>query len=715
MTTGGVTVKVLTGRVAVSLQRYRDSLTDDQDEEHLYDATRHCSHDLHVQIGEWAQTRRRHGTDGAVRRPRARYEVCDDDGHHPSGAMGDTVRVWDGKRWRKRPARPGETPTHLRIEPDDTMAIRDSEATHTIYAAGADLVNPENPEESMRFFDAVVAHRQQMYPGLQESIWAERNGKSGLVHVHVASNATIFQDFTLEGHRYRAGQKMAGDMTNVDATRARFEQYLDTHPEHGLIQSLARVGTPEYDAAQVRSSQKDYWEARRGNESSHDYIRRAALESMRTSAGDRDRYVTEMANRGIVVEEAGLRRGRATKKHDYTYRLTDGKARARGATIGPEFSYDGVGAMLELAATGQEIEARRPQHAGPAKPLPYTTEPLTPDDRQGLLSLRHDVEEMARRSPAARTRQAKRQAEKELGARRAREATGADKGPGEVPAMAEARAIDAEMARLTHAYPEQMGLMRKAFIDDWRARHPAAHAETVKVNGELGLRRAVRSGELETELRRLRQPSAPTAAEKPVYTSRLRGARVTTEKMRLRRDALADLDEHWHTRVPTDESSVAERRAWAAELRAAGGIGPKMMGRWATGFSPDVADRLRAYVSLREVRRAYRDALATRKAEVVQRRTDAKRYRTWDEGYWQARDRVKEAGEWVEYHQNRVRALDSQIRDGVYATDTPELSIESPQVLKERHRTTARRTRDRTVETQETRNHDDQSYDLGLG
>lgn len=390
-TAGGVTVKVLTGRTAASLQRYRDSTVEGQ-EPYLFSATRQCSHDVETQIAEWKAVREMHGTQGARRTQKATYETVDPEtGLHASGRPGTHVKEYRSGRWRKRPVHVGEMPTHFRIEAGDLVA-KASEAVHTIYAAAADLVNPDDPDDVESFFEAVKTEREAHYPGIQESMWLERNGKSGLVHVHVASNATICEDFRLHGVDYSAGRKMAGALTRVHDVRAAFEQFLDAHPEHGFTQSLARVGSQQYVDAQLRSGQKDYHDSSRGKESRQDRIRRQIVEALQAvRIGDRQSFVAEMKVRGIDVTETGLRRGKPGKNHDYAYRVDGATQAVRGRTLGVEYSYGAIGAQLASKALGQEIGPMGVrQHAGEAKPL------LSAEVRSGLTQLRAYVDRLAR-------------------------------------------------------------------------------------------------------------------------------------------------------------------------------------------------------------------------------------------------------------------------------------------------------------------------------
>lgn len=397
-TTGGVVMKVLGGRTASGLQSYRDS-KEESEEGYLFAQTRHCSPDLETQIAEWKAVRVAHGTDGAKRAPKATYESVDPEtGLHPSGQPGTHIMYFDGRRSRKRLVRPGETPTHLRIEPDELTAdVKEAEAVHTIVALGPDLVNPDNPEDLERAWTAVTAWRDERFSGLQESMWKERNGKSGHAHVHIASNATIYQDFTRDGIDYKAGNKMAGALTRVHDVRADFEQWLDAHPEYELQQSLARVGTPEYEAAQRRDGQLSYWENKRGKESGQDRIRREAYEALQSDGvTDRDSFIDEMQIRGIRVSETGLRRGKRGSKYDLLYTIEGSTQGVRGATLGPEYAHDVVDAQLARAAAGQDIELPSGgQRVGEPKPLPLAGATLSAAEQAEFDELQRSIERMA--------------------------------------------------------------------------------------------------------------------------------------------------------------------------------------------------------------------------------------------------------------------------------------------------------------------------------
>ncbi|MFC0674555.1 ATP-dependent DNA helicase [Brachybacterium hainanense] len=397
VTEGGITRKVLTGRSARGLIGYEAELGEGK-EPPLFSTSRNCARDIPTQIVEWQATRQRHGTDGATRAESGKFETVDPDtGLHASGRMGTHVKYFDGKRWRKRPAHDGETPTHLYIPPRHLM-VKESEAVHTIYAAGADLVNPDSIEDCARFFLAVKAEREELYPGLQEKLWLERNGDSGLVHVHVASNATIYEDFALDGVDYEAGQKMAGALTRVDDVRARSDDFLDVHPEFGLSQALSRVGTQEYEDAQVRDGQKSYWDRRRGKETDQAQARRTVTEAlMAPEVVDRPTFAAKMSELGVAVTEKRLRRGKPGKKHDYVYTVEGAERGVSGKVLGVEYSYDAIGAQLDLKAVSQEIEpVAAHQSTGERRPLPFEEKPWSEESRRAHEQLMADVAELAR-------------------------------------------------------------------------------------------------------------------------------------------------------------------------------------------------------------------------------------------------------------------------------------------------------------------------------
>lgn len=605
---GGVTQKVLTGRTAANLQNYRDE-TKEGEESYLFAATQHCSHDAHAQIEEWKAVREEHGTQSATRRVKAKYEEVDaETGLHGTGAPGTHVKEFTGGRWRKRPVRAGETPTHLRIEPKD-LVVKESEAVHTIYAAGADMVNPDNPEDLERFWAAVNAERNENYSGLQESRWLERNGESGLVHVHVASNATIYEDFESDGVQYRSGQKMSGALTRVHNVRARFNDFLREHPEHEMEQALADVGSKKYSKAQVRSGQKDYWDQKRAaeaevpvKESNHAKIRRLVDESLvADEVTDRDEFISAMKDRGVNVTETGLRRGKATAKHDYGYKIAGMKSPVTGKTLGADYRHAVIGSQLERKAAGEELVHEVGQSAGPDRLLPLEQQPWTAADHVEFEQLRADVEELAQPQREAQERQAElKKSQAEADQRRAdqqakleREAEDRQRAFAERLAERNAEStetgteIDAEVAELQERF-EKRG---------------QSHQQTA-VEPEV-------EPEVATEDPEVIEPTATAEAPEPAFRSGLRDVGSKDKDRQEKINAVAQLEEDYHGREPDAEF---ERRA--AETRI---LGPKFLAKGGDRMSPEFREHIEARVAQAAERTAAydeRQALRDRRDEL---------------------------------------------------------------------------------------------------
>jgi len=602
-TTGGVTIKTLSGRSAAGLCEYRGTyFLDDvpaggkKAEGYLFAATRHCSHDTATQIAEWKRTRVEHGTDCAVRRVKGKYETVDPTtGLHASGQRGTHVYRYSGGRMRKLPLRDGETPTHFYVAPNALVPYeRESEAQHTIYAAAADLIDRDDIEACEKFFAAVKAERDEHYSGLQESLWLERNGKSGLVHVHVATNATIYEDFTLDGVDYRAGQKLGGQLTDIDRIRARFETYLDAHQEYGFTQALARVGTPEYKAAQRRDGQLSYWEGRRGQESAQDFMRRASADVMtETGSTDRAGFIEQMRERGVIVEETGLRRGKAGANHDYAYRLVDGKRAIRGATLGEMYRYSRVGEQLDLKAAGRELLPYPPrQSAGPA-----VSNSPAPDE---AAELSFAVGDLAREE---RERQAAEQSQ-------VQEQTPSMAQPGATATAQQRTSAADKLAMLREQYPDEIAEVEAEIRSGFEDANPATSDQLREMQDQmvehaLETRTYRRDFEFDLESRRVgreQREAAERAREAepaPPFRSRLRGARAKGKdsvKTQERIDGLAPIEEEYR-----DNATDADLEARLKQL----GVGQQILRDYSEHVSPAFLQVLRT----REAARSEGDCL----------------------------------------------------------------------------------------------------------
>lgn len=594
VTTGGITVKVLTGRTAAPLQRYRDMLGEGQ-EPPLFMMTRHCSHDAEIQIGEWKATRELHGTQGARCKPRASFERVDPDtGLHASGRAGTHVEYHDGSRLRKRLVREGEMPTHFRVPASELMPVKESEAVHTIYAAGPDLIDPNDHEALERFFLAVCAQRDEELPGIQESRWLERNGRSGLVHVHVASNATIYAAFELDGKQWSAGRKMAQGLTRKDHVRARFEQFLDAHPEYGFRQGLARVGSSEYRGAQLASGQKDYRDGGRGEVSNHERIRLATFDALEAvGVADQDSWLKEMTDRGIEVKEVGLRRGKPTQSHDYSYRVAGNTPWTRGCTLGPQYTHQAVSQQVSRRAAGQAIEPRTDrQKAGPAVAAPLTQRPLSVEEQRELEELRQQV--LATGAPARRMRAQQAQTVAEVARL---DALDADRR--RVADQAAAEQADRE----AHERQERLEASRRR-RDTQLAAALAEHDEATSRLTQLLDPRHVDAGSLvggaagdvdgskseagAEAAGNVDDNATPTPAG---HQSQLRAVHGRDDRDQRRLDVLIELDESWAQRLVAGERVDATFEQLATEA----GVGRKLLdGRIGQVLHPAVRGRLEA-------------------------------------------------------------------------------------------------------------------------
>ena len=612
--TGGVASQVFTGRTAVNLQKYRDK-TEEGQEPYLFAATQHCSLDTSTQIAEWKALREEHanqagvGPRSGVRPAKATYDKVDPEtGLHETGVPGTHVMVRSGGRTHKRRARADEMPTHLRIEPKLSV-VKESEAVHTIHAAGADMVNPDNPEDLERFWLAVNAERNENYSGLQESRWLERNGESGLVHVHIASNATIYEDFESDGVQYQAGQKMAGSLTRVHNVRARFNDFLREHPEHEMEQALADVGSKKYNRAQVRSGQKDYWDQKRAaaaevpvQESNHQKIRRLVDESLvADEVTDRDEFVSAMKDRGVSVTETGLRRGKATAKHDYGYKVAGMKSPVTGKTLGPDYRHAVIGTQLERKAAGEELVHEVGQSAGPDRLLPLEQQPWTAADHAEFAELRADVEELAQPQREAQERRAEMEkSQAEADQRRADQQAKLEREDEErqrafAERLAERNAestetgteIDAEVAELQERF-EKRG---------------QSHQQTA-VEPEV-------EPEVATEDPEVIEPTATAEAPEPAFRSGLRDVGSKDKDRQEKINAVAQLEEDYHGREPDAEF---ERRA--AETRI---LGPKFLAKGGDRMRPEFREHIEARVAQAAERTAAydeRQALRDRRDEL---------------------------------------------------------------------------------------------------
>ncbi|MDR6144108.1 hypothetical protein QE375_003662 [Microbacterium foliorum] len=350
----------------------------------LHVAGQHCRPETAER--EFAATRRRHGTQGAMRTSPSKYRLPESGElathlrrHRPNGRG-----YWDE-------AKSGETATHVR---HPGIRTRQSEAAHWITSFGANEVNPNDTEQVSRAFRYVVTRHQNLYPGEQATFVGQADGAGNMFHVHITRNATLYADMIVDGRKYSAGRKLAGALTNVDAMRERADRFL---AEHGDEYELGPQLLPSVtDSKREKRNQRDRRMAARGERSNHDVIRdafEAALEDPR--AVGLDSWMDAMAVRGVVVR-ARPRRGSDKNAKSLSYQLPGMPVPVRGSRLGSHYDFINVVLSLDAKAMGRR-RLQRPERFSSPPPRPVS-EP-TPGE---LAIARRRMEELAAAESALR-------------------------------------------------------------------------------------------------------------------------------------------------------------------------------------------------------------------------------------------------------------------------------------------------------------------------
>ncbi|NKX52060.1 hypothetical protein HER39_16100, partial [Arthrobacter deserti] len=187
-------------------------------------------------------------------------------------------------------------------------------------------------------------------------------------HVHSTRNATLYEDMQVDGKLYRAGRKLAGDLTDIDKMRERADRYLAEHGhEYGL--SPQRL-PPVSERKKERRSQRDRRMAAEGALSNHDRIRQAFVASMDDPrAVDLGTWKTVMAGHGVTVTEPGRRHGKPPKVPRLSYQLTGMATPVRATTLGEHYDHASVLGQLDANAHGRP-RARRLEFVEAGVPRP---------------------------------------------------------------------------------------------------------------------------------------------------------------------------------------------------------------------------------------------------------------------------------------------------------------------------------------------------------
>src|SRR5699024_9592174 len=144
-------------------------------------------------------------------------------------------------------------------------------------------VNPLHPQRTAEAVRFIPESLTEMHPGEQMlmvgqtdaegSEAARERGEGGKYHVHVVINSVIAKDMVVEGERYRAGQRLRGDLTDIDELRRRMDERLnERHAEYGLpAQTLAPVGSEQYERG--KSDPATYWARLKGKLTDKEKVR----------------------------------------------------------------------------------------------------------------------------------------------------------------------------------------------------------------------------------------------------------------------------------------------------------------------------------------------------------------------------------------------------------------------------------------------------------
>lgn len=313
---------------------------------------------------DFLDLRQEHGQQGRMRKSKGRYYEPDD--------AAEATHLKVGKNWR--PARPGETATHVRVASKSEYELC-HEGYHMEYSFAPHEVNPDDPEQTAEAFRFVQESLTEMYPGEQMlmvgqtdaegSEAARERGEGGKYHVHVVINSVVAKDMVVAGDRYRAGQRLRGTLTDIDELRRRMDERLnDRHAEYGLpAQTLAPVGSEQYERG--KSDPATYWTRRKGRISDQDRVREGvdlAIEHMSvTYAGslaglDRnDRMRTFSDTLEAVTDGDVTTVLRETKAGDVklrSFKVVGRSSPLAKRSLGPRFGNDGVQDQLEQVAQG---------------------------------------------------------------------------------------------------------------------------------------------------------------------------------------------------------------------------------------------------------------------------------------------------------------------------------------------------------------------------
>lgn len=111
-----------------------------------------------------------------------------------------------------------------------------AQSFQTIVSFSKAEMNPDDPADHERAMQLlVVIATFVLPPGTPSVIYLQADGKTGCLHGHVVSCTTLPQDCELDGVKWKAGRKLAGAWTEINAYRQRCNDEMATH---GFVNQL---------------------------------------------------------------------------------------------------------------------------------------------------------------------------------------------------------------------------------------------------------------------------------------------------------------------------------------------------------------------------------------------------------------------------------------------------------------------------------------------
>ncbi len=283
---------------------------------------------------------------------------------------------------------------------------RGAQTLQTIVSFSKAEMNPDDPADHERAMQLLVVIAMfALPPGTPSVIYLQADGKTGCLHGHIVSCTTLPQDCELDGVKWKAGRKLAGAWTEIEAYRKRCNEAM---AEAGFVNELQHVAKPDVQYTKfesgIRLRQADFDERAARGELKEDEVRPEqswridlAERLVRCSVEDA-RSVTEDGLKAAVLDAGSEVRERVSKSGhvSWLFRRPGADSWIRGKTLGAFFVRENMLDNVELRSKG--LEPRRPTprqvEKRPDKELPEVTAEQVHDARNVMA--RMVAEEQAR-------------------------------------------------------------------------------------------------------------------------------------------------------------------------------------------------------------------------------------------------------------------------------------------------------------------------------